>query len=237
MQRRITLERLHAEERGRANQLLLQQFESQTKSESEEETATSTETKTQSQSEPTEENKEAKIEAFLDEIEGETLGQMLHYLSSELESSEADIQPQSEIIKRKKQSEQIDHVFTEITKVTQTAVDRYVDGILLNTIYKKAGQEAGKELDEKIAADNSALRRASDTDMIKDAPSPDIEGGSKMSLEIRKRIKEFQKKHLLAAHDALWGVLGDMKARGEVRFFIEKTVFSILGVPALYAVG
>ena len=95
-------------------------------------------------------------------------------------------------------------------------MDRYVDGILLNTIYKKAGQEAGKELEDKIAADNSALRRASDTDMVKDT-SIDIEGGSKMSLEIRKRIKEFQKKHLLAAHDALWGVLGDMKARGEVR--------------------
>ena len=35
---------------------------------------------------------EAKVEAFLDEIEGETLGQMLSYLSSELESSE-DQQP------------------------------------------------------------------------------------------------------------------------------------------------
>ena len=32
---------------------------------------------------------------------------MLHYLSSELESSEADNQPTSEISKRKKQSEQI----------------------------------------------------------------------------------------------------------------------------------
>ena len=31
---------------------------------------------------------EAKVDAFLDEIEGETLGQMLEYLSSELDSSE-----------------------------------------------------------------------------------------------------------------------------------------------------
>jgi len=36
------------------------------------------------------------------------------------------------------------------------------------------------------------------------------------SLKIKKRIKEFQKKHLLAAHEALWGVLGEMKAKGEV---------------------
>ena len=74
----------------------------------------------------------------LDEIEGETLGQMLEYLSSELDSSE-----DSEVV-RKRRSQQIDHVFCEITKVTQSAVDRYVDGILLNTIYKKAGVEAGK---------------------------------------------------------------------------------------------
>ena len=117
-----------------------------------------------------------------------------------------------------------DHVFTEITKVTQTAVDRYVDGILLNTIYKKAGQEADKELDDKMA---NEIRRSSDSDLKsagggKSSPEIDISGSSKMSLEIRKRIKEFQKKHLLAAHDALWGVLGDMKARGEVRFFVEK---------------
>ena len=81
---------------------------------------------------------EAKVDAFLDEIEGETLGQMLEYLSSELDSSE-----DSEVV-RKRRSQQIDHVFCEITKVTQSAVDRYVDGILLNTIYKKAGVEAGK---------------------------------------------------------------------------------------------
>ena len=94
----------------------------------------------------------------------------------------------------------------------------------MNTIYKKAGQEADKELDDKMA---NEIRRSSDSDLKsggggKSSPEIDISGSSKMSLEIRKRIKEFQKKHLLAAHDALWGVLGDMKARGEVRFFVEK---------------
>ena len=121
-----------------------------------------------------------------------------------------------------------DHVFTEITKVTQTAVDRYVDGILLNTIYKKAGQEADKELDDKMA---NEIRRSSDSDLKgggKSSPEIDISGSSKMSLEIRKRIKEFQKKHLLAAHDALWGVLGDMKARGEVRFLFELTKNTVI---------
>ena len=93
----------------------------------------------------------------------------------------------------------------------------------MNTIYKKAGQEAGKELDDKMA---NEIRRSSDSDLKsgngKSSPEIDISGSSKMSLEIRKRIKEFQKKHLLAAHDALWGVLGDMKARGEVKSFLIK---------------
>ena len=93
----------------------------------------------------------------------------------------------------------------------------------MNTIYKKAGQEAGKELDDKMA---NEIRRSSDSDLKsgngKSSPEIDISGSSKMSLEIRKRIKEFQKKHLLAAHDALWGVLGDMKARGEVKLFLLK---------------
>ena len=120
MQRRITLERLHAEERGRANQLLLQKYESQTKSESEEENLTASDMTTSNEkplfkpesSESSETQKEAKIEAFLDEIEGETLGQMLHYLSSELEpesSAENEGERSSEAIakRQQKQSEQI----------------------------------------------------------------------------------------------------------------------------------
>ena len=97
-----------------------------------------------------------------------------------------------------------------------------MDGILLNTIYKKAGQEAGKELEDKMA---SEIRRSSDSDL--NSKSEIEAGSSKMSLEIRKRIKEFQRKHLLAAHDALWGVLGDMKARGEVRYYTlgQNTIF------------
>ena len=60
---------------------------------------------------------EAKVDAFLDEIEGETLGQMLEYLSSELDSSE-----DSEVV-RKRRSQQIDHVFCEITKAPYIYLD------------------------------------------------------------------------------------------------------------------
>ena len=156
---------------------------------------------------------------FSDEIEGETLGQMLSYLSSELESSEDQdpntTQPDSD--RNKRRTEQIDHVFAEITKVTQAAVDRYVDGILLNTIYKKAGQKADVVMQEKVRK----LRRSSTSDLGENlyASMENImerDSDSSSNLKIKRRIKEFQKKHLLAAHEALWGVLGEMKERGEV---------------------
>ena len=212
MQRRMTLERLHAEERGRANKLLLQSYDkSGNGNESDSDHEFPEEKRSEKLVKTSEKKPEAKIDAFLDEIEGETLGQMLQYLSSELDSSD-----DSEAV-RKRRSKQIDHVFTEITKVTQSAVDRYVDGILLNTIYKKAGQEADKDMEEKLK--KVKLRRSSTSDLDRQSPpfEKEFEKETGQSAKIKKRIKEFQKKHLLAAHEALWGVLGEMKARGEVR--------------------
>ena len=71
------------------------------------------------------------------------------------------------------------------------------------------------DLDEKLK--KVKLRRASTSDL--DQQSIYLEAEKGQSLKIKKRIKEFQKKHLLAAHEALWGVLGEMKAKGEVRIF------------------
>ena len=111
--------------------------------------------------------------------------------------------------------------------MTQAAVDRYVDGILLNTIYKKAGQKADDVMQEKVRK----LRRSSTSDlgenlyssmenlMDKGGTGGAAGGNTTDNLKIKRRIKDFQKKHLLAAHEALWGVLGEMKDRGEVRNF------------------
>ncbi len=86
------MERLHAEERGRANQLLLEQFSDKSdepevteKPETEEQNGVESKDPDQSKL-----NLEQNVDAFLDEIEGETLGQMLNYLSSELETNSED---------------------------------------------------------------------------------------------------------------------------------------------------
>ena len=81
------------------------------------------------------------------------------------------------------------------------------------------------DLDEKLK--KVKLRRASTSDL--DQQSICLEAEKGQSLKIKKRIKEFQKKHLLAAHEALWGVLGEMKAKGEVHnfFIINSEIFHL----------
>ena len=187
--RRLTLERLHAEERGRANQLLLQQYTSKSEEDPEQEnpengTKPEPDEKPGSEPEIPQVDPETNVDAFLDEIEGETLGQMLNYLSSELETNSDDadtaeavrykrfgsseIRPKNVpfhiFFDRQRRAAQIDHVFAEITHVTQAAVDRYVDGILLNAIYKHAGDQAKVEADKEMT--KSKLNRRSSTSDI-----------------------------------------------------------------------
>ncbi len=79
------MERLHAEERGRANQLLLEQY-----SDKSDEPEVTEKPETEVQNGIENKDPEQNVDAFLDEIEGETLGQMLNYLSSELETNSED---------------------------------------------------------------------------------------------------------------------------------------------------
>ena len=95
--------------------------------------------------------KEDFINAFLDRLEGETLGKMLDYLSCELTHSAITpkardmMDTSGELQEHRKQEEQ-DHIFSEIVKVTQSTVDKYLDDILLKTIYKNAHEDTLEEL-------------------------------------------------------------------------------------------
>ena len=97
------------------------------------------------------EAKEDFINAFLDRLEGETLGKMLDYLSSELTHSAItpkarDIMNESGELQEQRKQEEQDHIFSEIVKVTQSTVDKYLDDILLQTIYKNAHEDTLEEL-------------------------------------------------------------------------------------------
>ena len=114
-------------------------------------------------------SKEDFINAFLDRLEGETLGKMLDYLSCELTHSAMTpsardmIDKNDEMQEHRKQEEQ-DHIFSEIVKVTQSTVDKYLDDILLQTIYKNAHEDTLEELGIRPTDVNNAStvdRRAS----------------------------------------------------------------------------
>ena len=152
---------------------------------------------------------EHRVDAFMDEIEGETLGQMLSYLSSELESSTDERSSDADAAVSK---QNVDHIFEEITRVTQSTVDRYLDTILLDTLYRHAGKSAVKETERSDPDGERRCSSASGTDELDPKPTRQSSG-----LKIRQRIKDFQRQHLLAAGEALYAVLAELKARGEVK--------------------
>ena len=152
---------------------------------------------------------ENRVDAFMDEIEGETLGQMLSYLSSELESSTDERSSDADAAVSK---QNVDHIFEEITRVTQSTVDRYLDTILLDTLYRHAGKSAVKETERSDPDGERRCSSASGTDELDPKPTRQSSG-----LKIRQRIKDFQRQHLLAAGEALYAVLAELKARGEVK--------------------
>merc|ERR1719323_1702854 len=123
---------------------------------------------------------------------------MLEYLSSELTDSATvtrardmmtdDAEETSEEIRQQEQ----EHIFAEIVKVTQSTVDKYVDDILLQTIYSSAHEDTLLELGvdpEQVSAEEEtgAGRRQSTGDT-------GAEVRSKESRMVRQRMRTTQKK-------------------------------------------
>ena len=91
------------------------------------------------------ERRDAQIEAFLDQIEGETLGEMMNYLSAELQNSNAREHHQYH-------EEEEDKIYDEMTKLTRSTVDRYLDKIILDILYKSAQAVAEKETEHQLGS-------------------------------------------------------------------------------------
>ena len=64
-------------------------------------------------------SRDAQIEAFLDQIEGETLGEMMNYLSHELQQTRGD-----QSSSRHLEEDEEDKIYDEMTKLTRSTVDR-----------------------------------------------------------------------------------------------------------------
>ena len=173
-------------------------------------------------------SKEDYINSFLDRLEGETLGRMLDYLSSELEQSATQVRARDMLgpaeagdtadTETQRQEEQ-EHIFAEIVKVTQSTVDRYLDTILLETVYTAAHEDTLQELGAEPGAGQLQARRASTGEGGAEREARAGAGagaGGKERAAVKQRMKATQKKYLSAAHDQIWGMLDQFKQRGEV---------------------
>ena len=100
--------------------------------------------------------------------------------------------------------------------MTQSTVDKYLDDILLNTVYTVAHEDTLMEMgvDPDTVQETGEKRRAS-TGAQGDRQGAQGRGGKERSA-VKQRMKATQKKYLSAAHDQIWGMLDTFKQRGEV---------------------
>ena len=127
---------------------------------------------------------------------------MMNYLSAELESNAL-----------KSNTEEEDKIYDEMTKLTRSTVDRYLDKIILDILYKSALAVAEKETEQQLGDAHFPDRRSS----ASDAELRQLESGRNCgNLEIKRRLKELQKSHLIEAHEALVTVLSEIKDTVEV---------------------
>ena len=108
-------------------------------------------------------------------------------------------------------------------KVTQNTVDKYLDDILLETVYTVAHEDTLHEMGlrpaevtvevEPPAEGEATVRRASASES---QPEKEVRNRKERSA-VKQKMKATQRKYLSAAHDQIWGMLDQFKQRGEVR--------------------
>ena len=108
-------------------------------------------------------------------------------------------------------------------QVTQNTVDKYLDDILLETVYSVAHEDTLQEMGLSPAAvtvqveagpedEGGTGRRASAGEP---QPEKDVRNRAERNA-VKQKMKATQRKYLSAAHDQIWGMLDQFKQRGEV---------------------
>ena len=76
---------------------------------------------------------------------------MMNFLSAELESNACSSNKQEKLnTGLTSTSEEEDKIYDEMTKLTRSTVDRYLDKIILDILYKSAQAVAEKETDQQL---------------------------------------------------------------------------------------
>lgn len=127
-------------------------------------------------------SRDAQIEAFLDQIEGETLGEMMRHLSIELESSSSSsIGSNASTSNRDPARRSGYQICDDISKLSRSAVDRYLDKVIFGILYRSAAAVAKAEAEEEDVGQNQGqeppsgyIRRGLSQLTMKDLLAEDI---------------------------------------------------------------
>ena len=85
---------------------------------------------------------------------------MMNFLSAELESNACSSTKQEKLhTGLTSTSEEEDKIYDEMTKLTRSTVDRYLDKIILDILYKSAQAVAEKETDQQLGGDPTTDHR------------------------------------------------------------------------------
>ena len=102
-------------------------------------------------------------------------------------------------------------------------MDKYLDDILLETVYTVAHEDTLTEMglnpaEVTVEVEEGTARRASASES---QPEKDVRNRAERSA-VKQKMKATQRKYLSAAHDQIWGMLDQFKQRGEVGLFVRQ---------------
>jgi len=169
-------------------------------------------------------HKESFVDEALSRLEGESIGDMLDFLSKELirleeerrihafsmlaerrrRIREAEESGRRQVEERRRREE--DEIFKQLVKVHQQTVDTYLEDIILNAVDSTADEQARAEVKEKADKINDLAYEMEETrdalqseeivsELVHTFLLPEV-----MRENVREKVKHQQRKHLLAAH-------------------------------------
>ena len=164
---------------------------------------------TTSTNEEEEEDPEEDIDSFLEALEGESVGQMMDYLTSEIETEMSESSVES-------RDSRLDVLYKEVGDVTQNVLDKYIDTMVIKVLFKvayKCSKNEAKNIRIKKLREKS--RSTSDIEKSSSSSSSSSDEDD-VSGDIRRKLKNVQKKYLLGAHSKFWEIISELKEKEKV---------------------
>nr|XP_054760069.1 cilia- and flagella-associated protein 91-like isoform X1 [Lytechinus pictus] len=169
-------------------------------------------------------HRESFIDEAMSKLEGAALGDMLDFLSKELvrlqeerrihafamlaerrrRVREAEESGRRQVEERRRREE--DEIFKQLVKVHQNTVDTYLEDIILTSLDKTADDQARMEVQERAEQVNEMAylseqrgeQRETVAELVQMFLLPEVQ-----KITIREKVKQEQRKHLLAAHGTI----------------------------------